>query len=158
MKRNPAGTAVTIGLSIVAVLYLYPLVLVFINSFKSFAEITTNVVALPSALSLANFKNAFTLMEYPRLFLNTLFVTAIGTAGVVLVSSAAGYRLSRTKTRYSWLVFLLCIAPMMIPFHSFMIALVKVARNLHLTGSTYGWQSSIGGLGRPFPFSCIMGS
>ena len=132
-----------------ALLYLYPLLLVVINSFKTFSEIMTNVVALPSHLNLDNFRNAFTLMKYPHLFLNTLLVTIIGTCGVVLLSSLAGYKLSRTRTRYSWVIFLLCVAPMMIPFHSFMIALVKVAKTLHLTNSTYGLGVIYWGLGVP---------
>ena len=48
-----------------ALLYLYPLLLVVINSFKTFSEIMTNVVALPSHFNLDNFRNAFTLMKYP---------------------------------------------------------------------------------------------
>jgi raffinose/stachyose/melibiose transport system permease protein len=49
----------------------------------------------------------------------------------------------------SWLIFLLCVAPIMIPFHSFMIALVKVARTMHLTNSTWGLGILYWGLGVP---------
>ncbi len=150
MRRHRLGHAIGgIVLGIVALLYIYPLILVVINSFKSFQEIMTNVMALPTRLAVENFANAFTLMRYPNLFLNTLLVTVLGTGGVVLLSSMAGYKLSRTKTRYSWLIFLLCVAPMMIPFHSFMIALVKVAKNLHLTNSTWGLGIIYWGLGVP---------
>ena len=134
---------------IIAAVYLYPLFLVVINSFKTFSEITSNVIALPKRPDLENFRNAVELMQYPTLFVNTLIATAIGTTGVVLLSSAAGYKLSRTKTRYSWAILILCIAPMMIPFQSFMIALVKVARSLHLTGSVYGLGIIYWGLGAP---------
>jgi raffinose/stachyose/melibiose transport system permease protein len=149
MKRGVTAGILTAALSLLAAAYLYPLILVILNSFKTFAEITTNVVALPEKAVFGNFTNAFRLMEYPRLFLNTMLVTIIGTGGVVLVSSMAGFRLSRTKTRYSWFLFILCIAPMMIPFHSFMIALVKVAKSLRLTGSTYGLGVLYWGLGTP---------
>jgi raffinose/stachyose/melibiose transport system permease protein len=149
LRRAVPGALASAGLFVVAIVYLYPLILVVINSFKTFSEIMTNVVALPSHFSLDNFRNAFTLMKYPHLFLNTLLVTAIGTCGVVLLSSLAGYKLSRTRTRYSWVIFLLCVAPMMIPFHSFMIALVKVAKTLHLTNSTYGLGVIYWGLGVP---------
>ncbi|MGA2976669.1 MAG: carbohydrate ABC transporter permease [Spirochaetia bacterium] len=149
MKRSPGSTVLTILMSLLALLYLYPLLLVVINSLKTFSEIMTNVVALPKRLSFENFANAFTLMKYPNLFLNTLLVTTIGTSGVILLASLAGYKLSRTRTRMSWLVFLLCVAPMMIPFHSFMIALVKVAKTLHLTSSTYGLGVIYWGLGVP---------
>jgi raffinose/stachyose/melibiose transport system permease protein len=149
MRRPRGALAISLLMAAGALIYLYPLFLVVINSLKSFQEITANVVALPTSIRAENFVNAFTLMRYPNLFLNTLFVTAMGTAGVVLLASISGYKLSRTRTRYSWLVFLLCVAPMMIPFHSFMIALVKVARTLHLTNSTWGLGIIYWGLGIP---------
>jgi raffinose/stachyose/melibiose transport system permease protein len=148
-RRRAVPYLLGIAMGLAAVVYLYPLVLVAINSMKTFGEIMRNVVALPKAPTLANFANAFRLMEYPRLFLNTLLATTIGTSGVVILSSLAGYKLSRTKTRYSWFLFILCVAPMMIPFQSFMIALVKVARTAHLTNSVPGLGVIYWGLGVP---------
>jgi raffinose/stachyose/melibiose transport system permease protein len=148
-RRPHAAPLITLGMTVIAAAYLYPLILVVINSVKTFSEIMTNVVALPTHPAWENFANAFALMRYPNLFLNTLVVTCMGTAGVVLLASMAGFRLSRTRTRYSWIVFLLCVAPMMIPFHSFMISLVKVARTLHLTNSIWGLGTVYWGLGAP---------
>ncbi|HTP58006.1 MAG TPA: carbohydrate ABC transporter permease [Spirochaetia bacterium] len=149
MKRSRGAVAISCIMAIVALVYIYPLILVAINSLKTFAQIMENVMAFPSQLRWENFANAFTLMRYPNLFLNTLLVTCLGTGGVVLLASLAGFKLSRSKTRISWFVFLLCVAPMMIPFHSFMIALVKVARTLHLTNSIGGLGVVYWGLGVP---------
>lgn len=149
MKKNIANTLVTVLLTIVSLLYLYPLILVIINSMKTFREVMTDVISLPSSLNFENYIKAFQMMQYPSLFINTAIVTAIGVSGVVLLSSMAGYKLSRTKTKYSWFVFILCIAPMMIPFQSFMISLVKVAKTLNLTNSTYGLGVIYWGLGAP---------
>jgi len=146
-KHSLPATMVTIVLFILATAYLYPLFLVVINSFKTFSEITSNVLALPKRLVWENFQNAFKIMNYPRYFLNTLLATTVGVCGVVLVSSLAGYKLSRTKTRYSFIMFMILIAPMMIPFHSFMISLVKVAKELHLIGSPLGLGVLYWGLG-----------
>jgi raffinose/stachyose/melibiose transport system permease protein len=149
VKRPPALAFLAAFLFLAAAVYLYPLFLVVINSLKTFREIMANVVALPAAPTLDNFVNAFARMEYPRLFLNTLIATVCGTTGVVLISSVAGHKLSRTKTRLSWLVFVFCVAPMMIPFHSYMIGLVKVARTLRLTSSVWGLGVLYWGLGAP---------
>ncbi|MBJ2356546.1 carbohydrate ABC transporter permease [Sphaerochaeta sp. S2] len=146
-RRSLASSLTTVVLSIIALGYLYPLFLVLINSFKTFSEITSNVLALPTRLVFENFTNAFRIMNYPQYFLNTLIATVVGVCGVVLVSSLAGYRLSRTKTRYSFVIFMVLIAPMMIPFHSFMISLVKVAKELHLIGSPLGLGVLYWGLG-----------
>ncbi|MDR0497458.1 MAG: carbohydrate ABC transporter permease [Treponema sp.] len=140
---------ITAMLTFIALIYLYPLFLVIINSFKTYEEITVNVIAMPKKFTLANFSNAWKIMEYPHFFLNTLLVTAMGTAGVILVGSMAGYKLSRTETVYSWILLIIFIAPMMIPFHSFMIALVKVARTLGITGKPWGLGFLYWGLGAP---------
>ena len=149
MRRPRGSLAISLLMAVLALIYLYPLILVVINSVKTFSQIMENVIALPSHLHWENFANAFTLMRYPNLFLNTLVVTIMGTGGVVLLASIAGFKLSRTRTRISWLVFLLCVAPMMIPFHSFMIALVKIAKTLHLTNSIWGLGAIYWGLGVP---------
>ncbi len=149
MSKNIFKTIANVLLFLLALLYLYPLILVIINSMKTFQEVMTNVVSLPSRISFENYVKAFRLMEYPSLFLNTFIVTLVGVAGVVVISSMAGYKLSRTKTRYSWLIFIICIAPMMIPFHSFMISLVKMARLLHVINSTWGLGIIYWGLGAP---------
>jgi raffinose/stachyose/melibiose transport system permease protein len=151
MRRRRAALPwlASIPLFIAAILYIYPLVLVAINSLKSFQEIMSNVMAFPTRPRFENFSNAFTLMRYPSLFLNTFIATVLGTGGVVLLASIAGTKLSRTRTRTSWLLFMVCVAPMMIPFHSFMIALVKVAKTLHLTNSVWGLAVIYWGLGIP---------
>lgn len=149
MKKNIPGYLLTILLFIAAFIFLYPLFLVLINSMKTFQEVVTDVVALPKKITFENYTKAFELMKYPNLFFNTLMVTVIGVSGIILVSSLAGYKLSRTKTKYSWLIFIICIAPMMIPFHSYMISLVKVAKMMHLINSTYGLGVIYWGLGAP---------
>ncbi len=149
MKTTKTSLFITLILSLFALLYLYPLFLIVINSLKSFSEITLNAVALPKKLEFVNYVNTFRLMKYPALFFNTLIATGVGVAGVVFLSSMSGFKLSRTKTIYSWVMFIVLIAPMMIPFHSFMIALVKVAKILHLTGSPWGLGVLYWGLGAP---------
>jgi len=146
-KKSFPSLLLLIALSAAALIYLYPLFLVVINSFKTYEEITVNIIALPKNPNLNNYAETWKIMEYPPLFFNTLIATTIGVAGVVLFGSLAGYKLSRTKTFYSWIVFILLIAPMMIPFHSFMISLVKVARNLHLTRTPWGLGILYWGLG-----------
>lgn len=148
-KQSTASVVLTVITSLIALVYLYPLFLVIINSFKTFSEITTNVIALPKSLNIENFIKAFSIMQYPRYFLNTFIATSIGVTGVVVLSSLAGFKLSRTKTRYSWIMFMVLIAPMMIPFHSFMIALVKTAKSFKLTGSPMGLGILYWGLGTP---------
>ena len=88
-------------------------------------------------------------MKYPATFLNTLIATVIGTLGIIVIASMGGYKMARVKTRYSRFCFLFCIAPMMIPFQSFMLTLVNVATTLHINGKIWGLAIIYWGLGAP---------
>ena len=150
MKKQKIGSIIVYVILIIILLcYLSPLILVIFGSFKSYSEIMTNVLSIPKKITFGNFSNVFSSMDYPRSFLNTLIATAIGVTGVVIFGSLAGYKLSRVKTKYSSILFMLCIMPMIIPFQSFMITLVKVSKTLGLVGNLYGLGIIYWGLGTP---------
>jgi raffinose/stachyose/melibiose transport system permease protein len=116
-----------------------------------------NVLALPEHFSLKNFAVVFQDMNYPLTFFNTFVVTLIGTVGIVIFGSMAGYKMARVKTRYSRLTFLYCITPMMVPFQSFMITLVVVAKKFHLTNNVPGLGIIYWGLGIPMALFLYQG-
>lgn len=148
MKRLGKWAVFSVLLLIVLIM-LFPFYLVIINAFKSYQEIVRNVVSLPTGLSLENFAEAFTRMNYPTAFLNTLIVTVTGTAGIVFLASLAGYQIARNKTRTSKSIFFLLIIPMMIPFQSFMLSLVRVSAVLNIYESMWGLAIIYWGCGVP---------
>lgn len=150
MRSNKAGRIVLeIVLVVIALLFLYPLFLAIFNSFKSFQEVMTDVIALPKHWTFANYSYVWKYINYPRLFLNNLVITVIGLIGIILVSSIAAYKLSRTKSRMSSIIYFLCIMPMLIPFQSIMLTVLKTARYLHLSDSTWGLGLLYWGFGAP---------
>lgn len=150
MKKKKLGAWIIFGVLLIFLgFYLFPFYLVVINSFKGYGEIVANVLKLPESLDFSNFVESFKQMDYPRAFLNTFIVTALGTFGIVIIGSLAGYKISRTPSKTARIVFFLLIIPMMIPFQSFMISLVKVAKLLGLTGSVWGLSVIYWGLGAP---------
>lgn len=138
-------------------IYLAPLALVVLNAFKRYDEIMTDVLALPQQFTFENIQVVFQNMKYPTAFLNTLIVTVVGTLGIVILGSMAGYKMARVRTRYSKLCFMLCITPMMIPFQSFMITLVKIAVGMNLTNSVWGLSIIYWGLGTPMAIFLYQG-
>jgi raffinose/stachyose/melibiose transport system permease protein len=144
-------------LLIFVILYLLPLALMILNSVKNYDEIMKNVLALPAHFSLKNFSIVFHDMNYPLTFLNTLVVTVLGTAGIVFFGAMSGYKMARVKTRYSRLTFLYCILPMIVPFQSFMITLVVIARRFHLTNNIPGLGIIYWGLGIPMAIFLYQG-
>lgn len=148
--KNKYGRIVLeIVMVLISLLFLYPLFLAINNSFKSFGEVMRDVIALPEKLTFANYSYVWEFINYPKLFTNNLVITVIGLAGIVLVSSIAAYKLARTKSRMSIVIYMLCIMPMLIPFQSIMLTVVQLAKELNLSESTVGLGLLYWGFGAP---------
>ncbi|MDC7240297.1 MAG: carbohydrate ABC transporter permease, partial [Spirochaetales bacterium] len=90
MKKQRTGIIILeILMILVGIFFIYPVFLMFMNSFKTFGEVVSNVIALPKSLEIANYITVIEKMNYPRLFLNNLVITSIGIFGIVLFSSTA---------------------------------------------------------------------
>lgn len=134
---------------ILSLLFLYPLILAIINSFKSFSEVMSDVIAMPQQFNFDNYAYVWKYINYPRLFINNTIITVIGLVGIILFSSVAAYKLSRTQSKWSNIIYLLCIVPMLIPFQSIMLTVLQLAKNLHLSDSTWGLGVLYWGFGAP---------
>lgn len=134
---------------ILSLLFLYPLILAIINSFKSFSEVMSDVIAMPQQFNFDNYAYVWKYINYPRLFINNTIITVIGLVGIILFSSVAAYKLSRTQSKWSNMIYLLCIVPMLIPFQSIMLTVLQLAKNLHLSDSTWGLGILYWGFGAP---------
>lgn len=129
---------IIVFLIIGAVLFVFPVLLVYMNSFKPLGEILANTIKLPENITFENFIYVFKSMNFPRLFLNTVIITTSSIILIIIVSSMAGYMLSRNKSRISNILIMIFFSSMIIPFQSIMIPLVKVSKWFHLTNSMVG--------------------
>ena len=148
-RRALRRAALVAGMLALALVYIYPVLLMVINSLKPFKEVLTNVLALPSTLALDNYTYVIEKMAYFRLFWNNVAITAIGIAGIVVFSASAAYILDRRKTRYTRFLYAAIITPMLIPFQTIMITLLKTMNVLGLSGSTWGLGIQYWGFGLP---------
>lgn len=147
MTKKKSRVLFEILMIVIALAFIFPVILVVINSFKTFSEVMSDVLALPKHLTFNNYSYVWKYVDYPRLFLNNLIITSVGVLGIVFFGSLAAYKLSRTKTKYSWAIFVFCITPMLVPFQTIMITVVKVAKVLHLTNSVLGLGVQYWGFG-----------
>ena len=136
-------------LLIAAGIALFPIYMALINSFKPDGEIMNNILSLPDKIRFGNYVEAFERTRFLRSVVNTIVVVGTGLAGIIFFGAMAGYKLSRTRTKLSALLFGLFVMSMLIPFHSVMITLTRVARVLHVQGSTVGLGLIYVGLGVP---------
>jgi raffinose/stachyose/melibiose transport system permease protein len=129
--------AMEIAAVLLALLFLIPFWFVIINSVKSFGDLMRNAAGWPEAFRFDNFTRVWEIMRFPRAFTNSLLITVLGNAGLVVISAMAAYRILRRPTLFNRVLFVLFIAAMVIPFQSIMIPLVKVASDVGLMDSRF---------------------
>ena len=147
MKKKRNKILIYIGLSLLALLWLFPILMAFVNSFKTNGELLTNVMSFPTSFHLENYARTIEKMNYLRSFFNTILLSVVSVFLIVLFSALAGWRLCRTKTKLSTVLFGLFVFSMLIPFSSIMIPLYKVILALHLKNSLIGLSFVYSGLG-----------
>lgn len=146
-KRRINNIIVYTALVLLLFFWLFPLLMALMNSFKSNGELLTNVMALPMALNFDNYIRTIGKMHYLRSFFNTAILTFLSVGMMILFSAMAGWRLCRTKTKLSSVIFALFIFSMLIPFSSIMIPLYKVILALHIKNSLVGLSFVYAGFG-----------
>ncbi len=136
-------------LVIFTLFYIYPVFLMFMNSFKPFGEVVSDPIAIPKKPTFENITYVITKIHYLQLFFNNVMITAIGIFGIVFFSSLAAYILDRRRYKYTKLIYGIIITPMLIPFQTIMITLLKAMNIIHLDQSRIGLGIQYWGFGIP---------
>lgn len=136
-------------LTIAAVFYIYPVYLMFLDSLKPFGEVIATPVSLPREPTFENYRYVADKISYWKLLGNNVLITAIGIVGIVFFSSVAAYICDRRRNKYTGFVYTLLITPMLIPFQTIMITLLKAMNIIHLNNSRVGLGIQYWGFGIP---------
>ena len=136
-KQRRAKTLLTISFSILSVVYLLPIVIVLINSFKTNASINTDTFALPNEqtwMGLQNYIKGMTFGNYPfwKSVLFSLLITVVSTFLILLCTSMSAWYVARVGTLFSKIVYYLCVFSMIVPFQMVMFTLARTSDSLHL--------------------------
>lgn len=128
-KRKAANMLAMAGLVIVFIAYMFPFLMVVINSLKQKRDIIKSPFSwlfTIKGLSFDNFVKAFTQMDFLNAFKNSLIVTVSATALVTLLAAMLAYYIVRHNNTISKITFALMVASMIIPFQAIMIPLVSI--------------------------------
>jgi len=147
LRQNIPRALILFFLIIASVFTLFPIYISLLNSFKSKGDLLNNMLSFPSRIEFANYINAFKKTGYLNCLYNNFTVVAVGLTGIVLFSSMAGYKICRTKTKWSSFIFGLFVSSILIPFYSIMISLYKIVMKLGLDDSLPGLGTIYIGLG-----------
>ncbi len=138
MERDTKGLRVllTVLLLAIAALFIAPVVIVVMNSFKGNLHISSAPFAWPTAESsvgLTNYLTGFVKIGFLRAFGWSLFITVCSVALILLFSGMAAWYLARVKTWYASLLYYLFVFSMIVPFQMVMFPMSKLANLLSLS-------------------------
>ena len=133
-------------LTICAAYTLFPLLFLFINSFKGQAEIVKSPISLPKKWSFEYIATAWDKVNIVSGLINTLIITVCAVDLIVIISSLAAWVMVRSKSKFSTILFLGFTSAMLIPFQSVMYPLLSIFENLGLK-NTFGLILMYGGFG-----------
>lgn len=128
-KRKVTNILAMLGLIIIFIAYMFPFIMVVINSLKQKRDIIKSPFSwlfTIKGLSFDNFEKAFTQMDFLNAFKNSLIVTVSATALVTLLAAMLAYYIVRHNNGISKMTFGLMVASMIIPFQAIMIPLVSI--------------------------------
>ncbi|GAA0794940.1 carbohydrate ABC transporter permease [Faecalicatena orotica] len=129
IKKKTISMLTTVGLIVIFAAYMFPFLMVVINSLKQKRDIIKSPFSwlfTIKGLSFDNFAKAFTQMDFLNAFKNSVFVTVSATLLVTLLAAMLAYYIVRHNNVISKLTFALMVASMIIPFQAIMIPLVSI--------------------------------
>ena len=124
-------------LLISSVIWVMPIFLVFMNSFKQNTFVKTDTFGWPSgesAAGLANYIKGVTFGNYPFLksVSYSVIITIVSTVLILLFSSMAAWYIVRVNNKFCNFMYYLFVFSMVVPFQMVMFTLAKTADTLKL--------------------------
>ena len=140
VRKAKHGWILTVIFAIISLLYIYPIVLVFINSFKKKAYISKEPFSLPTDkmfVGLENYIRGIEQTDLIKAFGWSVFITVFSVAAIILFCSMCAWYISRVNTKVTKTIYILCLFAMVVPFQMEMYTLSKISNMLHM-GNPWG--------------------
>lgn len=141
MKKTKSRNVIFVILKYAVVLtltisMLIPFLWMLSASFKTNLEVFSFPIQwIPEVFHFENYSNVWRIANYPRMFFNTVKLTAIITVLQVLTSTLAAYAFSKIIFPERDALFLLYLATMMVPYQVVMIPQFSIIREMGLTNT-----------------------
>ena len=135
VRKAKHGWVLTLIFSILSVIYVMPIVVVVMNSFKKKAYINKNPFAFPTPKTFAgldNYRNGIQKIDYFKAFGYSAFITVFSVLAIIICTSMCAWYITRVHTAFTKGIYYLCLFAMIVPFQMVMFTLSKFANMLHL--------------------------
>lgn len=136
MKKDRGNALLSAGFLLLSLAWVYPVVMIFLNSLKKEHAITTSgAFQLPTAESFAGFThyaNAIGAKGFLQAFITSLVITVTSVALILLCCSMCAWFIARVRTRITRLCYYLFVFSMVVPFQMLMFPLAAISDQLAL--------------------------
>lgn len=131
------GKIITAIMAVFTIIYVSPIFIVLMNSFKGNTFVKTNTFDFPNKetfVEWANYIKGFTFGNYPFLksVLYSFVITVLSTFLIILCTSMAAWFIARVNKWYCNVAYYLFVFSMVVPFQMVMFPLSKTADTLGL--------------------------
>ena len=134
-KKEKNSAILTVVFSILSVLWLCPIALVLLNSFKKKAYISRRPFAIPTGkmfVGLDNYVNGIEKTGFFQAFGWTVFITVGSVLVIIFCTSMCAWYICRVKNTFTNTFYYLCLFSMIVPFQMVMFPLSKIVNMLRL--------------------------
>ena len=137
-KKYSLGSKIlTAFFTVLCLIWVFPILEVVINSFKSNNFINLDAFALPNAESFvgwANYIEGVTFGNYPffKSVGYSVYMSIVSVALILLFCSMTAWYIVRVKSRAAKIFYYLCLFSMIVPFQMVMFTLTSTAKDFHL--------------------------
>lgn len=135
-KNSKIDRILTIVFSFVSVLFLSPILIVLMNSFKKKAYISRDTFALPLDKMSAGFENytrGLQKVDFFSAFGWSAFITVFSVIALLVCTSMCAWYITRMNRRWTNVFYYLFVFSMIVPFQMVMYTLSKIANILKLS-------------------------
>ena len=126
-----ANNLITIILTVVSFLYIYPIFMILMNSFKDENAISTSrAFEIPDSSTFVGLKNyiyGITEMDFLKSFGYSVLITVTSVALIMICCSMCAWYITRVDSILSKGMYFLCVFSMVVPFQMVMFTLAKTA-------------------------------
>ena len=135
-------------LTLLSLLYVYPIVMILLNSLKQERAISTaSAFKLPTAetfAGLSNYVDAVLSKGFLQSLGFSLFITLTSVIAILICCSMCAWFITRVKNKFTQALYYLFVFSMVVPFQMVMFTLAQTADSLHLNTPWDIWVIYLG--------------
>lgn len=135
MKSKALEVLFFVLLTFLAIVFIFPVLVVVINSFKAKFSISSDPFSMPfgeNFVGIVNYSEGIKNTGFPMAFGWSLFITVFSVAAIIVFTSMTAWYITRVKNKFNSVLYYALVFSMIVPFQMVMFTMSKTANVLGL--------------------------